>query len=205
LIARAAAISFGVLDLRGGRGGLSLVEAVFSAGSATSKPVMIAVDLRTNLDRQRMVRVTRAGLECQLNITVPRKRMTRFVVMIYRGGRVRRIQTGVTSNIRINRVVSAGRVVAEVAVRCVDRKSVNLKNGSSKMLHLDVKSFSVSTISSRLLCCRINSESPLLCPFCTFSPVVAVEDKGEYLREYMPRIKTVTTTTGPTHRITVSP
>ena len=48
-------------------------------------------------------------------------------------------------------VVSAGRVVADVAVRCVERKSVRDRKGSSNMLQRVVKVRSVSTISSRLL------------------------------------------------------
>jgi hypothetical protein len=42
-------------------------------------------------------------------------------------------------------------VVAEVAVLWVERKSVKRRNGSSRMLQRDVKSFKLSTISSRLL------------------------------------------------------
>jgi hypothetical protein len=105
----------------------------------------------------------------------------------------------------MNSSVRAGLVVADVAVRCVERKSVMVRNGSKRMLHLDVKIFNTSTISSRLLCCRISSDSPLLCPFCPFSPVVAVDERGEYLLEYMPRIKKVTNTKGPANRNTTSP
>jgi hypothetical protein len=115
LFARDAAISCGVLPLRGGRAGLPLL--VLNAGSATSSPVIIAVLLRTSLERQSIVRVTRAGLECQLSTTVPKKRMIRLVVRRYRGGRVSNIHTGVTSNMRMKRVVRAGLVVADVAVR----------------------------------------------------------------------------------------
>ena len=63
---------------------------------------------------------------------------------------MRPIQIGVTNKIRINKVVRAGLVVADVAVRWVDRKSVSCMKGSSRMLHLEVKTVSVSTISSRL-------------------------------------------------------
>lgn len=128
--------------------------------------------------------------------------MTRLVLRTYSGGKVRIIHTGVINNIRMKRVVRAGRVVAEVAVLCVDRKSVNPRNGSSKMLQREVNSFKVSTISSRLLCCRILPESALLCPF---SPVVAVDESREYLREYIPSITPTTTTNGPAHRMTTSP
>lgn len=64
---------------------------------------------------------------------------------------MRRTHAGVTNRMRIKRVVSAGRVVADVAVCCVERKSVMRSIGSRRMLHLDVNSFSVSTISSKLL------------------------------------------------------
>lgn len=81
---------------------------------------------------------------------VPIASTVRRVVMICRGGNVNKIQIGVMNKIRINRVVSAGLVVADVAVRCVDRKSVMSKNGSSKTLHREVRAVNVSTISSRL-------------------------------------------------------
>jgi hypothetical protein len=51
----------------------------------------------------------------------------------------------------MKRVVRAGLVVADVAVLCVERKSVKLRSGSRRILHLEVKSFKVSTISSKLL------------------------------------------------------
>lgn len=70
--------------------------------------------------------------------------------MMRRGGKVKAIQIGVTARIRTNRVVSAGRVVALVAVRCVDKKSVISRSGSSRILQRDVNSLRVSTISSRV-------------------------------------------------------
>lgn len=108
---------------------------------------------------------------------------------------------------RNNSVVSAGLVVADVAVRWVERKSVSCRRGSNSTLHLDVKTFRVSTISSRVFWCLVfvTSESTFLCPFCCFSPVQPVDDNGEYRLEYMPNIKPITTTTGPAHRITTSP
>ena len=51
---------------------------------------------------------------------------------------------------RMKRVVRAGLVVADVAVRWVERKSVSCINGSSNILHLEVNTVKVSTISSRL-------------------------------------------------------
>ena len=70
--------------------------------------------------------------------------------MILRGGNVNKTQIGVINKMRINRVVRAGLVLADVAVRCVDRKSVICKNGSSKTLHREARTVNVSTISSRL-------------------------------------------------------
>ncbi len=60
------------------------------------------------------------------------------------------IQKGVTNRIRMKRLVSAGLVVADVAVVCVERKSVSCRQGSSKTLHLVVRTVNVSTISSKL-------------------------------------------------------
>lgn len=51
----------------------------------------------------------------------------------------------------MKRVVTAGRVVADVAVRWVERKSVRAKKGSRRILQRVVKIRRVSTISSRLL------------------------------------------------------
>ena len=116
------------------------------------------------------------------------------------------IQRGRTNKIRIKRRVSAGRVVADVAVRCVERKSVRRRKGSSRMLHLEVNSFSASTISSKLLWCfRLLSEIALEWPLGPFSPVKEVDDSGEYLRVYMPKIKPITTMTGPAYRVIASP
>jgi hypothetical protein len=84
--------------------------------SPKSSPVRNTHVRRTEDDLHRSVRVTRAGRECQLRITVPTARTTRLVVRMYNGGRVRAIHSGNTKSIRMNSTVSAGRVVAEVAV-----------------------------------------------------------------------------------------
>lgn len=112
-----------------------------------------------------------------------------------------------TSKIRIKSVVRAGLVVAVVAVRWVERKSVSCSRGSSRTLQRDVKILSVSTISSKVFWCLVfvASESAFLCPFFCFSPVQPVEDNGEYLREYIPRIRPITTTKGPAYLINESP
>jgi hypothetical protein len=109
--------------------------------------------------------------------------------------------------IRIKRVVSAGWVVAEVAVRCVERKSVRYRRGSKRILHLEVKTFSVSTISSKVFWCLmfVASECSLLWPFGSFSPVHPADERGEYRRANIPNINPITTTTGPAHRIITSP
>jgi len=105
----------------------------------------------------------------------------------------------------MNKTVRAGRVVAEVAVLWVERKSVKRKKGSSRMLQREVNNFKLSTISSRLLWwVLLPSDSIRLCPFC-FSPVHPVDDSGEYLRVYMPSIKPDTTMMGPAYLVTASP
>lgn len=154
---------------------------------------------RTLFDRQRIVRLIRAGRECQDKKIVPATRTIRFVVMIRRGGRVRAHHSGEVSMIRMKRVVRAGCVVAEVAVCWVDRKSVKRSIGSSKILHLVVKVCKVDRISSRDLRCLMPSELSLLCPF-FFSPVQPVDDSGEYLRRYMPTMRKVTRIRGPMNR-----
>lgn len=119
---------------------------------------------------------------------------------------MRPIQSGRTKRMRMNRTVRAGRVVADVAVRCVERKSVSRRKGSRRMLQREVNSFKSSTISSKLLwCLMLLSDSARLCPFWPFSPVHPVDDSGEYLRAYMPKIKLVTTMIGPAYLVTTSP
>lgn len=85
------------------------------------------------------------------------------------------IHNGVTNNMRMNKEVKAGRVVADVAVRCVERKSVSWMKGFKMALHREVKTFKVSSISSRLFWC-------LACPSgleASFSPAQIVDDNGE--------------------------
>lgn len=134
-----------------GRGGS--FGALF--GVPNSSPVMVLHIRRTVSERQRMVRLIRAGRECQESTTVPKTKMIRFVVMIWRGGRVRAHQAGEASIMRINRVVRAGWVVADVAVCWVERKSVMRRKGSRRMLHLVVNVWRVARISSRDLRCFI--------------------------------------------------
>ena len=113
---------------------------------------------------------------------------------------------GVSIKMRINSVVNAGRVVAEVGVRWVERKSVRRRKGSSRRLQRVVNSRSVSTISSRVLWCfNVDSEASRLWPLGScFSPVVDVDERGEYRREYMPRMSNTTTMMGPAY-LKISP
>lgn len=168
---------------------------------------MIVHMRRTRADLQRIALDTFVGRECQVRKRVPATRVIRLVVIICKGRRVRSIQSGVTRRIRIKRVVSAGLVVAEVAVRWVDRKSVSSRSGSKRTLHLEVNTFSVSTISSNVFWCFVFviSDSTLLCPFCFLSPVQPDDERGEYRREYIPSINPNTITIGPAHLITESP
>lgn len=78
---------------------------------------MAAQTRRIVRDRQRIALDTRAGRECQLKEMVPIASTTRCVVITYNGGSVNMNQTGEISNMRMKSAVSAGRVVAEVAVR----------------------------------------------------------------------------------------
>jgi hypothetical protein len=156
-----------------------------------------------------MVRVARAGAECHVKKIVPVTRAMRVVVIMRTYGKVRSAHTGVTKMIRSSSVVRAGLVVADVAVRCVERKSVSSRRGSSRMLHRVVNSLRVSTISSNVFWCLrfVASEGSLLWPFLifSFSLVILDDDSGEYRRLYIPRINPTTTTTGPAHRMTTSP
>lgn len=148
-------------------------------GAVKVKPVIVLRIKRILRDRQRIERLIRAGLECHVSMIVPAARTTRVVVMMRRGGSVKPIHTGEAKRIRMNSVVSAGLVVAEVAVCWVDKKSVNRSIGSMRMLHLVVNVCRVATISSRdFRCLTSTSEGFRLCDFC-FSPVQPVDDKGE--------------------------
>lgn len=116
------------------------------------------------------------------------------------------IHIGRTKSMRTNSSVSAGLVVADVAVLWVERKSVSRKNGSRRMLQREVNSLRLSTISSKLLwCLMLFSDSALLWPFWPFSPVNEVDESGEYLRAYMPAIRPNTSIIGPAYLVTVSP
>jgi hypothetical protein len=138
----AALLAVDFVAALGGDGGL--------ARPSNFRPVTRARTRRMVALRHRMTRVTRMTRACQERSMVPKMRMTRRVVMMRRGGSVRRNQNGMQSRMRTKRVVSAGRVVADVGVRWVLRKSVSSSSGSSSMLHLAVNSLSVSTISSNV-------------------------------------------------------
>ena len=71
---------------------------------------------RTARLRHRIARDTRAGRLCQDRTRVPQASTIRCVVRMRNGGRVRRNQIGVKRRMRINSVVKAGLVVAEVAL-----------------------------------------------------------------------------------------
>ncbi len=112
-------------------------------------PVRKEAARRRKRDRQRMTRETRAGRECHVSMIVPKVRIMRRGVSIWMLGIVSRSHSGVIKRIRMKSVVNAGRVVAEVGVRWVERKSVRRRKGSRRRLHLVVNSRRVSTISSR--------------------------------------------------------
>ena len=131
--------------------------------------------------------------------------MTRREVRTYRGGKVKAIHKGLIISIRMNKVVSAGLVVADVAVRWVERKSVSCMKGSSNILHLDVNVFKVSTISSKLFWCfKVVSDRSFV-ESLNFSFVHPLEDSGEYRLEYIPNITKTTASIGPQYLIRNSP
>lgn len=166
-------------------------------GETKFRPVSKDAACRTDLDRQRIARDIRAGRLCQVNMSVPARNIILLAVMTRRGGSVKRNHTGVAKSMRMNKVVSAGRVVADVAVCWVERKSVICIIGASSILHLPVKACIVARISSKdLRCCMPDSEDVRLLDF-FFSPVHPVEDRGEYLRKYIPAIRNMTRISGP--------
>lgn len=149
----------------------------------------------------RIDREARAGRLCHVMPIVPSTNSTRCSVMTRHGGSVRMIQMGSIASSLRNMEVNAGLVVADVAVVCVLRNSVNLRKGSSSTSHRWVNISSVSRISSKLF--RFSdSESALLRFF--FSPLQVVLESGLYLLPYMPAISTNSTTTGPAYLVTWS-
>ena len=120
--AEAARVEASLCTDSAGNAGLPSELGEGTVGSGRSallnfNPVTAAQIRRTEAERHRIVRDTRAGLECQVKKIVPVTRTIRFVVMMRTGGSVRRAHKGVTRSIRMKRVVRAGLVVAEVAVR----------------------------------------------------------------------------------------
>lgn len=175
-------------------------------GVENDRPVRNEAARLRNMERHRITRDTRAGRECHVSIMVPKVRMMRRGVRTWTLGTVSKTQNGVSIKMRIKSVVNAGRVVAEVGVRCVERKSVRRRKGSRRRLQRVVNSRRVSTISSRdLWCFNVDSEASRLWPLGScFSPVVDVEERGEYRREYMPRMSSTTTMIGPAY-LKISP
>ena len=162
----------------------------------------------------------------------PDARMTRRVVMKLTGGSVRRIQIGVANMKRMIRPVSGGLVVGEGGAICVERKSMRSRNGSTRILQRVMNTRIVSTISSKLLLCStvllsvaavavpgaaaavddgggaavvFDDSDPALLALAADRSARCDVDKGEYRREYRPKINVATTTTGPAHRMTASP
>src|SRR4051812_20107287 len=135
VVAARAASSWMVERLRGGNGGFSEPGRGGVMISVKCKPVIMVHIRRTRADLHRIALATRFGRECHVRNIVPPTRTNLLVVMICKGRRVRTIQRGVTRRIRMRRVVSAGLVVADVAVLWVDKKSVSSSNGSKSTLH----------------------------------------------------------------------
>jgi hypothetical protein len=108
-----------VFAVPSGDAGVLVVLGALDFGGTGPKvrPVILEQILRTVDERQSIVRDIRAGRECQVRRRVPAVSTTRCVVMIRNGGAVRPIQNGVMRTIRRKRLVKAGLVVADVAVR----------------------------------------------------------------------------------------
>lgn len=89
----------------------------------------------------------------------------------------------------------------------MDRKSVRLRKGPKRMLQRAVNSCKVSTISSKVLWLEVEEpdDSGLSPLDGLLSPVFVVEDKGEYRREYMPKMSVRTIKTGLAKRMTSLP
>ncbi len=115
--ASTVAMSLVLRVVRRGRGGGFSVLIEGDGEARRDRPVRVEKTRRISKERQSMMRDTRAGPECQDRASVPNVSTTRCVVMRRSGGKVRRYHTGVSSKMRMKRLVSAGRVVAEVAVR----------------------------------------------------------------------------------------
>ena len=158
---------------------LPCLEILLCAGVENCKPVRVLKIRRTVRERHKIERLMRAGRECHESMSVPATSIVLLVVIRESGGKVNPNQIGVASEMRTKRVVRAGLVVAEVAVRWMDRKSVRRSIGSRRMLHRVVKVCRAAKISSRdLRCLTCTLACSFWSVFC-FSPVQPVEESGE--------------------------
>lgn len=107
--------------------------------------------MRRVAERQRMVRETLAGREWKVRRRVPMKRVILRGVISCTGYTLSASQSGVTSRIRINRAVSAGRVVAFVALFGVESKFSRVKHGLKNSSILAFNVFRVARISSSVV------------------------------------------------------
>ena len=206
--ARAAATAFCEFSLKGSGGGVPVGESFEAEAEAGEKdrPVKSVTVLRTVWLRQRIVRQTRAGLLCQLNPNVPTTRTTSRVLTTRNGDNVRASHRGVRARILRKSVVSAGRVLAEVAVVCVLKYSVNVTKGSRRISQFSVNVYRVCRISSRDLRCGGCEPARFL----EFLLVVLVSDhtvleRGLYLLPHIPSTNAVTRTSGPHQRRMLEP
>lgn len=191
------------------------------------RPVMYEAIRRMVRERQRMTRETLAGREWYVSAIVPKVRMTRRVVIRWKGGRVRPNQMGVMARRRRKSAVRAGDVVEDVAVIWVERKSVRARKGARRRLERWVRVVRVCRIESRDLWCLVGAA------FCwvevlegerlwedfegvsseEFREWVVELDEGfvklveseEKRRLYIPRTSPTAASSGPSHRMTTSP
>ena len=109
----------------GGRGGGSGASC-----GVKLRPVILSQTSRIIADRQRIVRVTRAGRECHDKNVVPTNITTLRGVIIRNGEEQRVIQIGDTKRIRMKRVIKVGPMVAVVGDWPTDKKAARLEKGS---------------------------------------------------------------------------
>ena len=133
-----------VVEARGGSaGGMGEGDNV--------SPVMRWEKARSVVERHRIVRLTFAGRECQDSKRVPERKMMRRGVMMWNGHIESASQNGVSSRMRMKRVVSAGPVVAVVAFFSEDRMFSNVTQGERKTSTRWLSRFMVARMSSSVV------------------------------------------------------
>lgn len=123
----------------------------FGTVESIERPVSSAVICRSVAERQRIVRETFAGRECQDRRRVPRNSTIRRGVMRLAGYTASTNHAGVTRRMRMNSAVSAGRVVAAVAEVGVERIFSSVRHGEKNNSMRALSVFRVCRISSSVV------------------------------------------------------